>query len=141
MITYEKMTKTIIMCPIRYPLKPPSVRTLKRTIDLAEQIGAAQIHILHINILHKGEKVDQVELSKAVTQTVGSLPNADYNIQDGFLLEESILHEAVQLRADYVVIGKSRRSRWRRLLGDRIAGNVDLETFLQNHLDSELVVV
>lgn len=131
---------TTILVPIRYPLKAANTRTLQRAIELAGEIGPAHLYVLHVNLIHRGEHVSRADLARAVQAEVGSLENASYHVRDAFLLEEAILYEVVQQNVDYVVVGKSLRSKWRRLLTAHLDTTVDLERFLRTHLEAELIV-
>lgn len=135
------MNEPLILVAVSYPLKEQSVRTLQRAIDLADDQGEAALAVLHVNIIHKNEHVTQEALARAVEHEVGPLANATYDVRDAFLLEEAVLYEAVQQKADYVVIGKDTRAWWRRILSHRLGIDVDLEVFLQKHLNATLVVV
>lgn len=135
------MNKTTILVPVRYPLKEQNVRTIKKAIEIAEQQGDAELSILHINIIHKNEHVTEDDLIRAVEREFGRLANTTYDVSNAFLLEEAILYEAVQQKAEYVVIGKDRRARWRRILSYVLGTDVDLEGFLREHLNADLVVV
>lgn len=137
----ETVTQTTVLVSIRYPLNVTGVQTIKRAVAHADQFDDAHLFILHVNLLHKGEHVNRTGLRHAVEQEVGSLANVSYHIRDAFLLEEAILNEAYQQDADYVVIGKSRRGRWRRLLSDFLGIDLDLETFLHQQLGAKLLVV
>lgn len=137
----ENIPGTSIVVPIRYPPKPASVDTLREARAIADRFEDAHLYILHVNIVQKNEAVSRAELSSAVRRAVGPLSNASYHVRDAFLVEESILYEAVQLQADYVVIGKNRRARWQQLLMKHLSLTADIETFLQTHLEAELIVV
>lgn len=88
---------------------------------------------------------DHNERDSISPTTVGAdrEPTHGYSLLPGnaFLLEEAILYEAVQQDADYVVIGKKTKARWRQLLTDRLGIDIDLEAFLQHHLNATLLVV
>jgi hypothetical protein len=94
-----------------------------------------------VNLLHKGEHAEREDLVRAVEQEFGSVTSASYHVRDAFLLEETILYEAIQQDVDYVVIGKDTTARWRQILSDRLDIDTDLEVFLQRHLNTKLVVV
>ncbi len=113
---------------------------MARAIDLADELDDPHLYILHVNVLHEGEAVDRTDLRRAVEEAVDPPSNASCHVRDAYLIEEAILREASQQNADYVVIGKSMRARWRRLLADRLGVGVDLEAFLDNQLNAELVV-
>lgn len=133
------MPETLVLVPIRFPLEEPGVRTLRRAVDLAADHEDAHQYVVHVNLLHRDERVDRDDLETAVTRAFGPLPNASYHVRNGFLHEEAILYEAVQLDADYVVIGRDTRARWRQLLSDRLDIDGDLEGFLREHPGARLV--
>lgn len=135
------MNGTTILVPVRYPLQNPSVRTLRKAVEIAEETGDATLYILHINLLQGNESVTKNELLDAVEREFGALPNATYEVDDSFFLEEAILDEIVQQKAEYVVIGQDRRARWRRILSRLLRRDIDLESFLQKYSNGTLVVV
>lgn len=135
------MDETGFLVPIRYPLEAQSVRTLKRAIELAADHADAHLYILHVNLLYQDEHVERGDLVREVEREFGTLANATYHVRNAFLLEEAILYEAVQQDAAYVVIGTDTKARWRQILTDRLDLDVDLETFLQHHLNAKLVIV
>ena len=58
-----------------------------------------------------------------------------------FLLEEAIREEAETINADIIVLGKSQKATWRRVL-DRIVGaGPDIVPFLCESTTAEIVVV
>lgn len=134
------MSENILLVPVRYPLEEASVGTLQQAIELSEAHERAHLYILHVNLLHRGRHVERTDLTRAVEREFGALENASYHVRDAFLLEEAILYEAVQQDADYVIIGKDRKARWRRMLSNRLGIYIDLEAFLSEHLDAKLVV-
>ncbi|MEF8757312.1 MAG: universal stress protein, partial [Halobacteriales archaeon] len=75
-----------------------------------------------------------------VEETVGRLEDTRYVVRDGFLVEESILEEVASEGADVVVIGHKQKGRWRRML-NKLFDNPDVETYLRNRLDIEIVTV
>ena len=135
------MTEVLFMVPLRYPLRERGVGTLQRALKLATEHENAHLYVLHVNLIHNNEHVERKDLVRAVEQKFGSLDNATYHVRRAFLLEEAILYEAVQQDADYVIIGKDTRARWRQVLADRLDVDIDLEAFLQRHLGAKLVVV
>lgn len=135
------MTETVILVPVRYPLKEPNMKTIKKAIEIAEKQDEADLSIFHINVIHEHETVTRDDLVRAVERKFGPLANATYEVSNAFLVEEAILYEAVQQNADYVVIGKDRRARWRRMLSYLLGIDVNLEKFLRKHLNATLVVV
>lgn len=135
------MRETRILVAIRYPLEAESVKTLQRAIELADEQDPAELSILHINALHRKEDVTKQALIHAVEEELGPLENATYNVINAFLIEEAILQEAIQQEAAYVVIGADTRGRWRQILTHRLNIDVDIESFLEHHLNAQLVVV
>lgn len=135
------MNGTTILVPVRYPLKDPSVRTLEKAIEIAEQQGDATLYILHINVMQEDESVTKNDLVDAVEREFGRLANATYEVDDSFFLEEAILDEIVEQKAEYVVIGKDRRARWRRILSRHLRRDIELESFLQEYSKGNLIVV
>lgn len=57
------------------------------------------------------------------------LVNATYEVNNSSFIEEAILNEVVQQKAEYGVIGKDRRARWRRFLSRLLSTGVDVESF------------
>ncbi|MDS0477061.1 universal stress protein [Natrinema sp. 1APR25-10V2] len=135
------MSRTTLLVPIRYPPQEASVQTMNRAIDFAEQFDDAHVLILHVNVRHKGDDVDRTEFRRTVKDEIEPPTNASYHVRDAYLIEKAILDEASQQNADYVVIGKSMRSRWQLLLADRLGIGIDIETFLDRRLDTELRVI
>ncbi len=135
------MTETTVLIPVRYPLTDPGVRTLSHALDLAASLENPTLYVLHVNLIHKGGDVTTDELRRAVEDEFGTIPEASYNTRKAFLLDEEILNEAGEVGADHVVIGASLRSRLRQIIERSLHLSVDLDSFLADHLDAELVVV
>lgn len=135
------MPEKLVLVPISYPLQSASVGTLRRAVEETDSLEDGHLYVLHVNLLHRSEDVDREDLRRAVERELGPLDNVSYHVRDAFLHEEAILYEAVQNDADYVVIGKDRRARWRQMLSKRLDLGVDLGEFLEEHLHAELIVV
>lgn len=135
------MSETHILVPICYPLKGSSVRTLERAIEIADVRDDAVLSIFHVNTIHESKQVSQEDLARDVEREIGPLANATYDVRDAFLVEEAILYEAIQQKADSVVIGKDTRVRWRRILSHRLGIDADIEKFLRHNFSGNLVVV
>ena len=129
----------LVVVPVRYPLTRHSRRTLERAIQIARERGAT-LTILHVNLYQRGRKVTRIDLKSAVEQSFGTLENARYVVRSGFLVEESILEEVAAEEADAVVIGTKQASRIRRLFG-RFTDNPDIDGYLRDHLDCEVITV
>lgn len=130
---------TQIVVPIRYPLSGHSRVTLERAIDRARE-EEASLTILHVNLYQDGKRTTRSQLKREVESEFGPLPFARYAIREGLLIEESILEEVAAEHADIVVIGKKQASRWREMIR-RLTDDPDIEQFLQEKLDCQIVTV
>lgn len=130
----------MLLVPVQFPITADSKRTISRAVELTARLDDPHLYVLHVNHLYGGKPVKRYELQRAVEAAIGHLPHASYHVRDADLLEEAILDEARQQDADYVVIGHSQRARWRRMLANRLGTAIDLEAFLPQHLDAEVVV-
>jgi len=130
---------TQVVVPVRYPLSEHSRETLTEAIRIADREGAI-LTILHVNLYQNGKRVTRSQLKRAVEEEFGRLPDARYAIRQGLLVEESILEEAAAEGADIVVIGKKQAGRWREMVR-RLVDDPDIETFLREELDCDVVTV
>ena len=128
---------TRVVVPVRYPLTPHSKRTLGRAIEVAEERGA-DLTVLHVDLYQDGGRVTRSDLKRAVEREFGSIPTARYIVRQGFLVEETILDEVAAEAADVVVIGRKQVSRWRSAVR-RLVGDPDIEAFLKEELDCQIV--
>jgi nucleotide-binding universal stress UspA family protein len=128
---------TRILVPVRYPLNENSVTTLREAVRIARERGA-DLTVLHVDLFHDGKNVSRRDLELAVEEEVGGVENVSYVVRRGLLVEETILEEAAAEDADVVVIGSGQAGRWRRMLR-RVTDDPDIERFLQNELDVEVV--
>lgn len=131
------MTRVVV--PVRYPLSVASKRTLRRAVEVADEHDAA-LTVLHVALYQSGGSVTREELRRAVEGVVGPLPNARYVVRRGFLVEETILDEVAAERTDVVVLGKKQLGRWRSAIA-RLVGDPDIEAFLREELDAEIMLV
>ena len=134
------MNRATVLVPVRYPLQEASVETIAHAVDVADELGDAHLYLLHVNVLHKGEDVDRTQFRRAVDEQVDTPPETSCHVRDAYLIEKAIHKEAAEQDVDYVVIGQSMRAQWRQLLADYLGIGVDLEAFLENQLNAELVV-
>ncbi|WIV66733.1 universal stress protein [Natrialbaceae archaeon AArc-T1-2] len=130
---------TLVVVPVRYPLSARSKRTLQRAIRVARERDAS-LTVLHVDLYQNGKNVTRTDLKAAVEETFGHLENARYVVRTGFLVEESILEEVAAEEADVVVIGHKQASRFRRLFR-RFTDNPNIEAYLRDHLDCEIITV
>ncbi|ARS88380.1 universal stress protein [Natrarchaeobaculum aegyptiacum] len=129
----------LVVVPVRYPLTRHSRRTLEQAIQIARERDAT-LTILHVNLYQRGKKVTRIDLKQAVERSFGTLENARYVVRSGFLVEESILEEVAAEEADAVVIGNKEASRVRRLFR-RFTDNPDIDRYLRDHLECEVITV
>ncbi|GAB3025780.1 universal stress protein [Natronobiforma cellulositropha] len=130
---------TLVVVPVRYPLTEHSRRTLGRALEVSREHDAA-LTVLHVNLYQDGRKVTRTDLKRAVERRFGRVENVRYVVRTGFLVEESILDEVAAEEADIVVIGHKQASRWRRIFR-RFTDNPNIDRYLRNHLDCEVITV
>lgn len=128
---------TPVLVPVRYPLSEHSRATLAEAVAVADDRDAS-VTVLHVNLYQRGDNVSRAELKRAVEETVGPLENARYVVRNGFLVEETILEEAVAEDAGVVVIGEKQAGRWRRMIS-RLVDDPDIERYLREGLDCDVV--
>jgi nucleotide-binding universal stress UspA family protein len=130
---------TQVVVPVRYPLSEHSRATLAKAIGIAAERDAS-LTILHVNLYQNGKRVTRSQLKAAVEREFGDIQSVRYAIRNGLLVEETILEEVVAEDADIVVIGTKQVGRWRRMMR-RLVDGPDIERFLKEKLDCELVTV
>jgi len=131
------MTRVVV--PVRYPLSKHSKATLREAIDIAADPDAA-LTVLHVDLYQNSHNVTRAELKRAVEDEFGPLETVRYVVRRGFLVEETILEEVAAGDADVVVIGSKQAGRWRGML-NRILDDPDVESFLREKLDCQVVTV
>ena len=131
------MTTTLVS--VRYPLTEDSHRTIQRGLDCCDTEDCSLI-VLHVTLLQNGDKITRQELRTAVESKFGSI-SAHYVVRQGYVLEEAIIDEAARQTADRVIVGKTKRGRIRRRLGQLFGLYPDLETELRQNLRMTLEVV
>ena len=128
---------TLVLVPVRYPLSEHSRATLSEAVSIAEERNAS-LTVLHVNLYQNSGHISRRDLKRAVEAAVGRFENARYLVRTGFLVEETILEEAIAEDADVVVIGEKQAGRWRRMIR-RLVDDPDVERYLREELDSEVV--
>ena len=128
---------TQVVVPVRYPLTDHSRATLAEAIRVADE-READLSVLHVNLYQQGRRVTRGQLKSAVEKAFGHLPHTRYVVRSGLLVEETILEEIAAQKADVVVIGKKQASRWRSMIR-RLVDDADVERFLRNEVDCEVV--
>ena len=131
------MTTTLVS--VRYPLNGDSHRTIQRGLEHLTAETDSLI-VLHVALLQNGEKINRDTLRAAVEAEFGEIP-AHYVVRQGYVLEEAIIDEAARQHADRVLVGKTRRGRIRRRLGQLFGLYPDLEAELSRNLSTTLEVV
>ncbi len=131
------MTTTLVS--VRYPLNADSHRTIQRGLDYVDGDDDSLI-ILHVKLLQNGDKLTRGALRTAVEAEFGDIP-AHYIVRQGYVLEEAIIDEAARQKADRVVVGKTKRGRVRRRLGQLLGLYPDLEAELTQNLNTTLEIV
>ena len=133
-------TSPTILVPIPYPLTTRNTRTLEHARQLANDYDAKQLIVLHIDLLQHGQFTTPEEIDEAITPVIPDQSISVY-VTRSFLLEEAIREEAETIHADIIVLGKSQKATWRRVL-DRIVGTgPDIVPFLCKSTTAEIVVV
>jgi len=128
---------TQVVVPVRYPLSEHSRATLARAIEIAEE-HAGQLTVLHVKQYQDNHQPGRRDLKDAVEREFGRLSDTRYVVRQGLLVEETLLDEIVAENADIVVIGKKQAGRWRRMIR-RLVDDPDIETFLREELDCDVV--
>ena len=130
---------TQVVVPVRYPLSSHSRATLSEAVEITEREDAS-LTVLHIDLYQNGKRVTRSMLKNEVETAVGTLPGVRCVVRRGLFVEESILEEVAAEGADIVVIGKKQASRWRSMVR-RLVDNPDIEQFLRDELDCQIVTV
>ncbi|MFB6172041.1 MAG: universal stress protein [Haloarculaceae archaeon] len=128
---------TLVLVPVRYPLSEHSRATLTEAVRIAEERDAS-LAVLHVNLYQSSNRISRADLKRAVERSVGHLEDVRYVVRTGFLVEETILEEAVAEGADVVVIGAKQAGRWRRMIS-RLVDDPDVEHYLREGLDCEII--
>lgn len=134
-----RLTMTLVVVPVRYPLSKHSKATLSEAIRIADERDA-DLTVLHVDLYQDGREVTRTDLKRAVQREFGHLPSVRYVVRKGFLVEETILDEVAAEEADVVVIGAKQASRWRRTI-QKLFSDPDIETFLNEKLDATVITV
>jgi nucleotide-binding universal stress UspA family protein len=130
---------TQVVVPVRYPLSEHSEATLARAIEIADERDA-ELTVLHVNLYQDNHRATRRDLKEAVEAAVGPRPRTRYVVRSGLLVEETLLDEIAAEGADVVVIGKKQASRWREMIR-RVVDDPDIERFLRDELDCDVITV
>lgn len=132
--------QTTILVAIRYPLTDKSARTLAAAERLAHDIAHSNLTVLHVNLYQNRDHTQKRELEKAISSILSDT-EASIAIRQGFLIEQEILKEAVEIGADIVVVGANQQSIWRRILHRLLRNDLEIGTFLLEKTTSEIEII
>ena len=138
-VTRKSPSMTQVVVPVRYPPNEHSLATLSEAVRIADE-REAELTVLHVDLYHDSRNVTRRQLKRAVEEAIDGLQNVRYVVRRGLLVEETILEEVAAQGADVVVIGKRQAGRWRRMVR-RLVDDPDIEHFLQNELECQVVTV
>lgn len=127
---------TTILVPIRYPLTDQSARTLAAAGRLAHDHAPADLRVLHVNLFQTGDNTQTAELTRSISSTLDGV-EASVTTRQGFLVEEVILEEAIQIGADIVVVGTNQQPAWRRILRRLLQNGPEVSSFLRDHTTAD----
>ena len=127
-----------LLVPVRYPLNGHSRETLEHAVEMAEEDD--DFVVLHVDLYQASNGVSRRELRRQVQNAVGEI-DAAYVVRKGFVVEESILEEAVSSDVDVVVIGKNRSGKLRRAMRRMVGNDPRIEEFLGRNFDARIEVV
>lgn len=132
----------IVLIPVRYPLNDHNRSAINKGRELLEDDPNPdpELLIVHVNRLQKDEHVTRNDLRTAVEAEFGQLP-ANYIVRNSFLYEEAVLNEALNHNVDHIVLSERRYSTWQRLLREALDIGVDLKTFLDDQLETEIHII
>ncbi|MFC7157930.1 universal stress protein [Halomarina halobia] len=132
--------QTTILAPIRYPLTAQSARTLAVAGRLAHDLAPADLRVLHVNLYQVGNDTQTAELTRAISSTLDGV-EASVTTRRGFLVEEVILDEAIQIGADIVVVGANQQATWRQFLSRLLRNDPNVSSFLREHVPDWIEVM
>lgn len=99
-----------------------------------------EVYVLHVNIFQNGDKARREEIRQAISPLFKEcFPTVI--TRSGFLVEETISTEATEIDADIIIVGKSQKFKWRRLLSTLIGNEPAVESHLQEQTNATVEVV
>lgn len=132
--------QTTILVPIRYPLTDESSNTLAAAGRLAHDRGPADLRVLHVNLLQTAGDIQTTELTRAISAVLDGV-DASVSTRRGFLVEEVILEEAMEINADVIVIGAKQKATWRQLLSRVVGNEAAVGSFLRANAPKTIDIV
>jgi nucleotide-binding universal stress UspA family protein len=130
---------TKVLVPVRFPLTETSRGTLESAVSVANERGA-NLTILHVNRSDLDHRVTRTMLKTAVTRAVGELPDAQFVVRQGPLVEQTILEEVAAEDVDIVVLGRKSTGIVGRLFR-RVFDEPDVEAYIRERHDAEILTV
>ncbi len=127
-----------LLVPVRYPLNGHSRETLEHAVEMAD--GDDEFVVLHVNLYQSSNDVSRRDLRRQVQNAVGEI-DATYVVRKGFVVEESILEEALNSDVDVVVVGRNRSGKLRRAMRRMVGNDPRIEEFLDRNFDARIEVV
>ena len=135
------MSKTqTVLVSVRYPLTAQSIQTLEHANQLARSHDDAHLYVLHVNLFQNGGTTHKAEITAAIAPFFDDC-TPEVIVRRGFLVEEVISAEAAYLDADVVVLGRTRKATWRRLLSRALGNDPAIATHLRDQTPGAVEVV
>lgn len=132
--------RTTVLVPIRYPLTDESARTLDAAGGIAADHDDVEVVVVHVDRFQNNEDTETAELSRAIRAVLDDVDTAVIT-RRGFFVEEVLLEEAQALEADVIVVGASRRARWRRVVRRLLGNDPAVGTYLRQETPDDVEVV
>ncbi len=93
----------------------------EKTIRKAMEIGMKNSNLMfyHVNLLYEDSKISSAEMRREVEKLfpeLKGLRRVSYDVEDSYLLDESLAQKISNSKADAVIMGKSMVPRWRKFL-------------------------
>lgn len=129
-----------ILIPVQYPLTNVNKRAIQRGIELVNGLDDSELLLFHLNEVQKDRRITRQSLRESVESTFDGL-DASYVVRDGLLIEEAIIEAAIQLEMDYIILSKSRRDRWKRLLEAILDVKQNPEQFIEDNTGIKVEVI
>lgn len=132
--------KTTILAPIRYPLTKASTQTLTFANNLLGLEDKGEIYVLHVNLFQNGDRTRRKDIQQAISPLFEDhTPNVI--TRSGFFVEETISTEATEIGADIIIVGRSQKPKWRRLISALIGNEPAVEAHLREQTNATVEVV
>jgi K+-sensing histidine kinase KdpD len=107
---------------------------------MANESNATEILVLYVDPFH----YNRSEVTRKLYDAIGAIMpdrRVSVNVARSYLVEEAILKEAQSMHADVIILGKTQRPAWRRVLTHFLKADPKIERFLRERTDAVLVVI